>query len=295
MSKHKRLNPAYLHDHPEIWIRVAQLRGVPYAEQEHLLRGDPEIDYVIADNYRYELGALRDASSACERMRIIASERIPKRPTLRKVPFYLRKAYAPYTRTSQYSEADPIYRTYIPDRDYSGLAKEVDPFNPIQAYIRALHRKRNHITAQRSEGLIRWPETIDRTLSTYVICKTYSDFSFKIDAGTSGNHLPIMKTYGAVKVHIKAPRDFFDRTFWGLGEHLIVRILDKYELTDGTEVIQTESCDRMDLYNLSAPNVRHVRFYVRRGDRSATGLTETAAIKSMDYFMGKYIAFEMGV
>ena len=188
-----------------------------------------------------------------------------------------------------------MYRTHIPDRGYATLATSTIPYHPILQSKETLRAKRFKNIQETCSGIIRWTETMSYQNSDFVICKTFDDFSFKITAGTSDNSLPVIKRNGDISVEITAPHEFFDQPFRGLGEHLVVRILDTYELSDGTKVMKTESCDRMDLYNLDRPNVRHIRYYVFRENRKATGLTENAAVKSMGYFMGKEIAREMGV
>jgi hypothetical protein len=284
MSKHKRPNPAYRKSLPGLWVLIGTLQksGACYNDifNAAMLAG-----YSTGDlqDYRYELNNLQGNASL--RMQTVAAERLPKRPTIRDVPFYLRRNTMRLESRS----------TFIPKRSYSKLAAKIPPFEPIKADIQELHNKRLGIVESQSGGFIRWPETISRTASEFTICKTFDDFSFKIDAHTEGNVLPTIKKYGGLDVHITAPLEFFKTRFWGIGEHLVVRVLDEYYLENGARMVKTESCDRMDLYNLGEPNVRHIRYYVFFEDRSATGLTENAAIKSLGYFMGKEIAQTMGV
>ena len=290
MTKSK--NPAFRKELPGLWVLLGdtQRRGLSYDEtySQAFAQGFSGSDI---QQYRYELNNLRHNPS--DRMRRKAAERLPKRANIRALPFYLRGIMIKYRRTDS-DEASEL-NTYIPDRPYTSLATPAKPFRPITADIATLHAKRHQIVRERAEGLIRWTDTIDRDASTYTICKTFDDFSFKVTANTSGNTLPVVKRHNGISVAITAPREFFDAEFWGLGEHLVVRVLDAYTLADGTSVLKTESCDRMDLYNLREPNVRHIRYYVRYEDRRATGLSETAALKSMGYFMGKEIAHQMGV
>jgi hypothetical protein len=283
MSKFKRINPAYLKSQPELWILLRRLSksGASYNDTFSAATNAGFSSRDI-ENYRYELGQL--GHNPTLRMQIVASERLPKRCDIRKVPFYLRG------KVTKYEPRD----TYIPNREYSSLSAKVKPYQPILDMKQILHRQRLQIAGRQSEGFIRWPETLSSVDSEFIICKTFDDFIFKVNAGTEGNTLPVVKRYGGIGVHIKAPREFFDTNFWGIGEHLVVRTLDEYYLPNGARVIKTESCDRMDLYDLEELNVRHIRYYVFFEDRSATGLTEAAALKSLGYFMGKEIAKTMG-
>lgn len=284
MPKFKRTNPAHLKEFPQLWVMLGHLAKNKATYNEiYAAATDGGYSSGIIQDYRYELGQLNH--NPAQRMQIIAAERLPKRPDIRKVPFYLRSKV---TRLESRG-------TFIPKREYSSLTAKVKPYQPIIDKKQILHRQRLEIVQRQSEGFIRWPETISSVDSEFIICKTFDDFIFKVKAGTEGNVLPTIKRYGGISVHIKAPREFFDTKFWGIGEHLVVRTLDEYHLPNGTRVLKTESCDRMDLYNLDELNVRHIRYYVFFEARSATGLTETAALKSLGYFMGKEIAQTMGV
>lgn len=284
MSKFKRTNTAYLKSQPDLWILLGHLNrsGTSYNDI-YTAASDAGYSAGLIQDYRYELNQLNH--NPAQRMQIVAAERLPKRRNILKVPFYLRG------KVTRLESRD----TFIPKRGYSSLATKVKPYRPIIDKKQILHRQRLAIVQRQSEGFIRWPETISSVDSEFIICKTFDDFIFKVKAGTEGNVLPTVKRYGGISVHIKAPREFFDTKFWGIGEHLVVRTLDEYHLPNGTRVLKTESCDRMDLYNLDEPNVRHIRYYVFFEERSATGLTETAALKSLGYFMGKEIAQTMGV
>ena len=284
MSKFKRTNPAHLKKFPKLWTLLGHLArsGASYSDT-YAAATDAGYSSGLIQDYRYKLNQLNH--NPAQRMQIVAAERLPKRGNIRKVPFYLRNKVIMYEPRG----------TFIPNREYNSLTTKVKPYQPILDKKQILHRQRLQITQRQSEGFIRWPETISSADSEFIICKTFDDFIFKVKAGTEGNVLPTVKRHGGISVHIKAPREFFDAKFWGIGEHLVVRTLDEYHLPNGTRVLKTESCDRMDLYNLDELNVRHIRYYVFFEERSATGLTETAALKSLGYFMGKEIAQTMGV
>jgi hypothetical protein len=207
------------------------------------------------------------------------AEKLPVRESIRNVPFYLRPAYKSFDV--------PIRgKTYVPDVSYSALATPAATYRPIEDKKTLLHNKRFKIVTDRVEGLVRWPETINRNESTFIITKDYSDFWFKVNAFTEGNRLPVTKIYNKIKVDIRAPREFFENPFWGMGDHLVVQVLDTYE-KDDMSIVKTVCCDRENLYQLNSPMIYKERYFVSGSFARGTGLTEAAAIKSMQYYMGK--------
>lgn len=285
--KIKKPNPAYAESvDTQAWILAARCvkqdttwGGMEAAARKELFDTDRVNK---TGSYYRELHQL--SLNKIKRLKHLIASHLPKRRTLREVPFYLRN----YVSTS-ISPQD----LYLPDVRYEKAVAPVEPYEPALKAKDVLHRKRYYIMRSNLDGLVRWPETINDSACTFVVCKTFDEFSFKINARTKGNKLPIVKRYYDLSIHIVAPLEFFNQHFWGLGSHLVVQVLDAYK-KEGVSILKTLSCDREDLYVLDQPNVLKTRYYVQQDSRRGTGLTEQAAINSMQYFMGKEIAFTLG-
>lgn len=183
---------------------------------------------------------------------------------------------------------------YLPDKEYNVITKPAAVYHPIALMKSSLHQKRYNLMRKYMKDLIRWPDTINPNESTFTVTKNFDDFYFKIKTAEEGNKLPHIKRHDDIVITARGPREFFDQAFWGLGSHLVVKVLEAYYSEPGVSVLKTFSCDREDLYILDEPNVLKIRYYVRKGSQCGTGLTEEAAFRSMHYFMGKDLVKALG-
>lgn len=288
-KKHIRFNPAYLKNtNSRAWVLAGKcvrenICHDGMMKMAHKLEPDTSLA-IDTENARRELGYRQNDRRTNLKKRI--AERLPVRPNLRAVPFYLRPHYEMYPGSS-------VGTTYIPRRDF-GNCKNDYSYQPIIDIEARLITKRYQLMRTVLNGLVRWTETIERSKCSFTITKSFDDFYFKIDAGTSGNRLPVTKIYSSMGIHVRAPHEFFNQPFWGLGEHLVVQVLEKYTTDAGVNVTRTLSCDRDNLYDLNSPNELKERFYVKADNLVGTGLTVTAALKSLHYTMSKEITKYLG-
>ena len=294
MSKHKRINPAYVKGvNSEAWILAGKCKreNLNYNEMIVLAKTQSDDRGPLAhdtDDARREIG-YRSGPSGSDRntnLRRKIAERLPIRATLKNLPFYLRHSY---TQVVGYDSGT----TYIPNRSYNNCRDNYE-YHPIDAMKANLHSKRTRLMQSSMEGLIRWVDTIGRSKCEFVVSPSFKGFSFKIKTGAVGNKLPTTKYYDSLGIIVRAPKEFFDQQFWGFGDHLVVRVLDKYENDDGITILKTLSCDRENLYALESPTILKERFYVHKDSMRGTGLTEHAAIRSLQYYMGKAVTFALG-
>ena len=292
MSKNKRPNPAHAEGiTSQAWIFAARtLHKDTFMYHNDAMAAASAIDpcptfQMKVENYRRELSSLTHNKRALYGKRII--DRLPIRETLRQVPFYLR----PHYKKADWQITDDS--RFIPDIDFAAVVKAAAKYGPYELMKSDLHTKRHKMMKSCMKDLIRWPETLDINRSTYTVTKNFDDFLFKVTTAEEGNKLPHIKRNDDIFITARGPREFFDQVFWGLGSHLVVRILNVTK-EDGISIIQTLSCDREDLYVLNQPNVLKIRYYVQKGHCRGTGLTQDAAIRSMEYFMGKDLITALG-
>jgi len=294
MSKNKRINPAYVKGvNSEAWILAGKCvrENINYNEMVVLAKTQSDDRGSLprdTDNARRELG-YRSGSSDSSRgtnLRRKIAERLPIRAELKNLPYYLRPSYI---QVIGY-ESGP---TYIPNRSYNNC-RDNHKYRPIEGMKAKLHKMRTYLMKDSLEGLVRWVDTIGSSKCDFVVTPSFEGFSFKIKTGAVGNRLPTTKYYDSLGIIVSAPKEFFSQQFWGFGDHLVVRVLDKYENDAGINILKTLSCDRENLYALESPTILKERYYVHKDSMKGTGLSEEAAIRSLQYYMGKAVTFALG-
>ena len=277
------MNPKYNHPIPEAWVMAAQAikKGVCYQD--------------MCAEARAAFGSITEAESARRELNsrhldrywhMISkiAKKIPVRPDQRKIPFYLRG-------THKHGVNIDGVKTFIPEQQYRQMSQPQKVYAPLETMQEKLFANRLRHLKQHLGGLVRWPDDISRAHSQLVVTKPTDTFHFKVTTGKQPNVLPTSHT--SLALSVRAPLEFFNQSFYGFGEHLVVKILDAYYEGD-LQILKTLSCDRANLYDLDAPNILKERWYVKSDKHTGTGLTRDAAIRSMQYYMGKELTLVLG-
>jgi hypothetical protein len=282
MSKRK-VNPAYAPSiNPKMWIYACKHPNDYTKIAQYARDIEDTSEYKYSDYISFIQG--RQAFERKFWMNVV--NRIPLRDAKKKPSFQFQSYIKMHLFGNHY---------WVPNLSIGYLKNT--PFGcdykPITQMIEDLKSKRVKILQDRATGLIRWPETLNYSQSNLTCIKDFSNFEFRINGGAFGNALPTQKQYNSLSVEVKAPKEFWDNKFWGNGEHLVIRILEKFDNDQGFTVARCECMTRSELYKLQGTQDTHIRFFVAQGRYQGHGLTEAAAMRNIGLQLSKLITLEL--
>jgi hypothetical protein len=281
----KKLNPA---NSPKVdkrmWIKACQV-GEDYPamrEYASLINYDSR----VLPNPSLYVQMVFERKSFVRKIWMNVVNRIPRRDISKPVSFMFKR----YQRMSLFGEQYWVPQISVEYLKYTSFGKDYQPITQIEEDLKV---KRLGIIKDRAIGLIRWPETLSTCDSKVSCTKDFSNFEFRINSGNDKNSLPVTKLYGSLSVKVLAPKEFWSNKFWGMGEHLIIRVLEEHTNDLGFKVAKCECMSRMELYKLHEEQERHIRYFVELDQYQGTGLSEVAAMKSLELKVSKLVTMEL--